>query len=107
MTQTTTTLKLNQIAGVLFGGDVHHWDMRLRYHPAAFPYQRYSRWIRIPWDGVQEADLRTSAAILSVTFEELKAYLLGKISLQPAQKTAADFNSDGDIDIADLIRLIK
>ncbi len=32
--------------------------MRLLYHPAGTPYQQYSRWLTMPWNGWQEQDLR-------------------------------------------------
>jgi hypothetical protein len=32
----------------------------VRYHPASVPYQPYSRWMHMPWNGWQEADLRTN-----------------------------------------------
>jgi hypothetical protein len=39
--------------------DGYHWRVRLRYHPATTPFQARSRWLTIPWNGWQEARLRT------------------------------------------------
>lgn len=43
----------------LFPDTPYHWRLRFRYHPAAFPYQRTSRWFTVPWNGWQETDFRT------------------------------------------------
>ena len=32
--------------------------MRLHYHPATTPFQGYSRWLTVPWNGWAEQDLR-------------------------------------------------
>ncbi len=32
--------------------------MRLCYNPATTPFQQYSRWFTMPWDGWQQADFR-------------------------------------------------
>ncbi|MBN1902234.1 FG-GAP repeat protein [Candidatus Sumerlaeota bacterium] len=107
LSYTTSTLELNQIVSVSSSDFTHHWRARLLYESASLPYQRQSPWIRIPWDGVQEADVRRVASPLVVTFEEIKNYILKRIDLSPLQKIIGDKNSDGIIDIADLIQLMK
>ncbi|MCP4709599.1 MAG: hypothetical protein GY869_13310, partial [Planctomycetes bacterium] len=37
----------------------YHWRARLHYHPVTTPFQQYSRWFTIPWNGWQEVDLST------------------------------------------------
>jgi hypothetical protein len=106
MTQTGTPLELNQQADIQYGGNVQHWWIRFMYHPAMFPYQRYSPWISIPWDGAQQTDFRIHPSTY-VTLEELKLFLLGKISISEDRRSSADFNMDGEVDIADLIFRIK
>jgi hypothetical protein len=41
-------------------GTQYHWRVRLRYDMARVPFQQYSRWMHMPWNGWQEADLRTA-----------------------------------------------
>ncbi|MBN1900887.1 FG-GAP repeat protein [Candidatus Sumerlaeota bacterium] len=106
-TYTTSTLALECAINGLEPGPAYHWQMRLRYDPVSSPFQYYSRWINIPWGGIQEAALRTGPSAFKVTFEELKAYLLGKILFTPTYKTAADFNQDGKLDSADLLYFLK
>jgi len=36
----------------------YHWRARLRYHPVTTPFQPYSRWVTMPWNGWNEQDLR-------------------------------------------------
>ena len=38
---------------------VYHWRARLLYNPATTPFQPASRWVTMPWNGWNEADLRT------------------------------------------------
>ncbi len=44
----------------LSGNTVYHWRVRLHYSSATTPFQQYSRWVTMPWNGWQEADLRTA-----------------------------------------------
>jgi hypothetical protein len=44
----------------LMAGTRYHWRVRLCYHPSQTPYQEYSRWMHIPWNGWNEQDLRTA-----------------------------------------------
>lgn len=53
---------LNELVTGLIANTQYHWRVRLRYHPASTPFQQYSRWITQPWNGWQEADLRTADA---------------------------------------------
>ena len=45
-------------------GTVCHWRVRLLYHQATTPLQQYSRWLTMPWNGWQEADLRTRCPLM-------------------------------------------
>ena len=61
-----------RVTGLSDGG-VYHWRMRLLYHPVTLPYQPHSRWLTIPMNGWQEADLRyndTDSDLLSNVFED-------------------------------------
>jgi len=51
---------LNQLVSSLSANTVYHWRVRLHYNPSTTPFQQYSRWITIPLNGWQEADLRTA-----------------------------------------------
>ena len=42
---------------------VYHWRARVRYDPAATPFQPAGPWFTPPWNGWQEADLRTSKIV--------------------------------------------
>jgi hypothetical protein len=44
----------------LAAGTNYHWRVRLRYDPASVPFQPYSRWMHMPWNGWEEKDLRTA-----------------------------------------------
>jgi hypothetical protein len=44
----------------LAAGTRYHWRVRLRYDPVTAPFQQYSRWMHIPWNGWSEQDLRTA-----------------------------------------------
>ncbi|MEW5985467.1 MAG: VCBS repeat-containing protein [Chloroflexota bacterium] len=55
----TAGVQLNQLVSNLAADTVYHWRVRLLYHPATTPFQQYSRWLTMPWNGWQEADLRT------------------------------------------------
>jgi hypothetical protein len=37
----------------------YHWRARWLYKPTATPFQPYSRWFTMPWNGWNETDLRT------------------------------------------------
>jgi hypothetical protein len=45
--------------GTLSEYTAYHWRVRLVYNPATTPFQSYSRWITIPNNGWNEADVRT------------------------------------------------
>jgi hypothetical protein len=47
-------------------GTQYHWRVRLRYDMARVPFQQYSRWMHMPWNGCQEADLRTAGFRLAL-----------------------------------------
>jgi hypothetical protein len=59
----TTGAQISQLISELAPNTAYHWRVRLRYHPAAVPFAQRSRWLTPPWNGWQEADLRTSGAI--------------------------------------------
>jgi hypothetical protein len=45
-------------------GTPYHWRVRLRYNPATTPFMSASRWVTIPWNGWNEADLLTAGSRL-------------------------------------------
>jgi hypothetical protein len=49
-------------------GTVYHWRARLRYQPATVPFQPFSRWVTIPWNGWNEGDLRTDGTKPTAVF---------------------------------------
>jgi hypothetical protein len=53
---------VNTVNGVT-QGTVFHWRARVRYDAARSPLQPWGRWITVPWNGWQEADLRTPCAV--------------------------------------------
>jgi hypothetical protein len=52
-------IAFNQLIDSLASNTIYHWRVRLLYHQATTPFQSYSRWLTQPWNGWQEADLRT------------------------------------------------
>ncbi len=52
---------LSQKVSDLIEATPYHWRVRLRYDPATTPFAQRSRWLTVPWNGAQEADLRTAA----------------------------------------------
>ena len=56
----TAGAALNELATGLAAGTHHHWRVRLLYHPPTTPFQQASRWLTVPWNGWQEADLQTA-----------------------------------------------
>jgi len=56
-------VSLNQLLTGLTPGTPYHWRVRLRYHPASTPFQQYSRWVTMPWNGWNETDLRTASIL--------------------------------------------
>jgi hypothetical protein len=50
---------IDEVVSGLTDNTLYHWRIRLRYHPAITPFQSYSRWLSVPGNGWQEADLRT------------------------------------------------
>jgi len=71
---------INELVSGLLVDTVYHWRGRLWYHPATTPFEPHSRWLTIPWNGWQEADLRMRT-------------LVG---------CPYDLNFDGDVDGLDL-----
>ena len=57
----TAGAALDELVTSLAYQTVYHWRVRLRYHPVTTPFQQRSRWLTVPWNGWQEADLRTPA----------------------------------------------
>ena len=45
---------------------VYKWRARLIYHPATTPFQQYSRWLTMSWNGLEEGDFRLAAATAPV-----------------------------------------
>jgi len=54
-----TGTEIREIAGCAGVNMGFHWRARLRYHSAALPFQKFSRWFTMPWNGWQEMDFRT------------------------------------------------
>jgi hypothetical protein len=50
---------LNELVTGLSANTVYHWRVRLLYHVARSPFQQASRWFTQPWNGWEEARLRT------------------------------------------------
>ena len=50
---------LNQLVSGLTPSKLYHWQFRLRYNQATTPFLQRSRWLTVPSNGKQEADLRT------------------------------------------------
>jgi hypothetical protein len=59
----TAGVELNELVNSLSANTVYHWRVRLRYHPATTPFQQHSRWLTMPWNGWNEADLRTTGSV--------------------------------------------
>jgi len=53
------------------GPGVHHWRIRFRYGTAATPFAQSSRWFTVPWNGWQEADLRSGAFVGGFAWDDL------------------------------------
>ncbi len=58
----TAGAQLDELVNGLSADTLYHWRVRLLYHPATTPFQQYSRWLTVPWNGWNEARLRTGAA---------------------------------------------
>ena len=56
-----TGADLNELVSGLAFDTAYHWRVRLHYHPATTPFQQYSRWLTMPWNGWTEQDLRTGS----------------------------------------------
>lgn len=61
----TGGMGINELVTGLSSFTPYHWRMRLKYHPTTTPYQQYSRWLTIPINGWQEADLRTACHLIA------------------------------------------
>jgi hypothetical protein len=62
----TAGVALSELVTGLSGDTLYHWRVRLLYHPASTPFAQHSRWFTPPWNGWQEADLRTAEYPLKV-----------------------------------------
>jgi len=61
----TAGTAVNELVSSLANDTVYHWRARLRYDPVTVPFQPAGRWLTVPWNGQQEADLRTIGAAVS------------------------------------------
>jgi len=59
MDTSTAGAELDELVSSLSFTTPYHWRVRLFYHPATTPFQHYSRWLTMPWNGWNETDLRT------------------------------------------------
>jgi hypothetical protein len=82
--------QLNELVGDLQANTAYHWRVRLRYHPATTPYQQYSRWLTVPWNGWNEQDVRTGlpgvgfgAAAYSVLESDAAATITVTLDMTP------------------------
>ncbi len=86
----TTGIQFNRLVSNLSANTAYHWRVRLRYRPASVPFQQYSRWLTVPWDGWQEQDFRSgndeAIAGLSATNDSPTA--LGQATTLTATVTA-------------------
>ena len=57
---------------------LHHWRTRMEYDLATSPYQRFGPWIRMPFSGQQEANLRVREAVCPGNGAAIVAYGEGK-----------------------------
>ena len=55
----TAGAQMSELVTGLSPDALYHWRVRLHYHPAITPFRQYGRWLTMPWNGWQEADLRT------------------------------------------------
>ncbi len=58
-------VQLDELADALSWGTTSHWRARLLYHPVTTPFQAHSRWLTMPWNGWNEADLRTPQELIA------------------------------------------
>lgn len=86
----TAGAELDELVTGLKANTLYHWRVRLRYQPATTPFQPYSRWLTNPWNGWNEARLRTAREVPTVvtltSFDtvtplggDMPAWLLGLI----------------------------
>ena len=66
-------MQLDELIGGLQQDTLYHWRMRLLYHPATTPFQQYSRWLTNPWNGWNEARLRTAGPPTAVRLVAMEA----------------------------------
>ncbi|MBN1140151.1 MAG: FG-GAP repeat protein [Anaerolineae bacterium] len=57
----TTGVEITQAVTALTPGTPYHWRVRLLYEPGNALGQPAGRWVAIPWNGWNEADLRAAA----------------------------------------------
>ncbi|MEW5986174.1 MAG: FG-GAP-like repeat-containing protein [Chloroflexota bacterium] len=60
-----TGFDFNELVSNLNPGTAYHWRVCLLYDPVTTPFQQYSRWLTMPWNGWQEQDLRTRDQAIS------------------------------------------
>ena len=69
----TAGVQLDELVDGLQQDTLYHWRVRLLYHPATTPFQQYSRWLTNPWNGWNEARLRTAGPPTAVKLTTLDA----------------------------------
>ena len=66
-------MQLDELIDGLQQDTLYHWRVRLLYHPATTPFQQTSRWLTNPWNGWNEARLRTAGPPTAVKLATLEA----------------------------------
>jgi dockerin type I repeat protein len=104
-------------------GNISTWDFKLKQESPCidsgaecgvtddidgFPRPQGAGWDMGAFEYVpQSGDVNLDGKIDALDVEMIKDYICGKITLFPGQVELADFNSDGIIDVADIISLVQ
>jgi len=82
----------NELVGGLSDSTQYHWRIRLQYDSVSNPFLGNGRWIAVPWNGWQEADLRTPTI--------LSAGSVPDGSVQPEQGLNVALQPNGDLTLS-------
>ena len=115
----TAGAELSELVSGLSVNTMYHWRVRLLYDPATTPFQQHSRWFTMPWNGWEEADLRTNPFTYgdlncdgSLNSLDIDPFVLALTATPPkyleyyaehpdCDHTLADCNHDGSINSLD------